>query len=25
VVFIHFHTLTVRDGIRPKMVHRAFL
>ena len=25
MVFIHFHTLTVRDGIRPKMVHRAFL
>ena len=22
---IHFHTLTVRDDIRPKMVHRAFL
>lgn len=25
MVFIHFHTLTVRDGIPPDMAHRAFL
>ncbi len=25
MVFIHFHTLTARDGIPPDMAHRAFL
>jgi hypothetical protein len=25
MVFIHFHTLVVRDGIDPQVAHKAFL